>query len=328
MTPSIRVTLSHELVHVLQDQHFDLEKLTKLPEGQAETARAMAEGDAERIEDRYVATVLTSEERQAYEAESAKSGDAAKGTIDQKVPEALTASFAAPYIFGPALIAYLNARGHNTAIDDAFRDVPGDKALYDPIDRKNWTATKPLELDVPKGAKKVDSGSFGASTWYLMLASRIDPHEALRAVDGIQTDGYVTYKQSGKVCTELKGRVPDSTDALMLTQAVAKWVDQSRGSSHSAYKPDEEVVDLVSCDPGANAKTTGSGASVDLFVMPVARTQTYVQLVDAGASAPVAHCLAEKLVEKFTIDQLKSDTYLDSPEAQGALAGLRQACTG
>ncbi|MBK5288640.1 MAG: hypothetical protein JJE46_09240, partial [Acidimicrobiia bacterium] len=49
-----RVTLAHELTHVLQDQHFDLDKIEarvrKDPEGSSDALRAVIEGDAVRIE--------------------------------------------------------------------------------------------------------------------------------------------------------------------------------------------------------------------------------------------------------------------------------------
>ncbi|MEZ5203250.1 MAG: hypothetical protein R2701_02365 [Acidimicrobiales bacterium] len=43
MTPALRVTLAHELTHVLQDQHFDLQRMGELPSGEASVLRALAE---------------------------------------------------------------------------------------------------------------------------------------------------------------------------------------------------------------------------------------------------------------------------------------------
>jgi hypothetical protein len=67
LTPAVRVTLAHELTHVLQDQHFDLQRLDEPDFEEHEGLRAMAEGDAGRIEDIYVTDVLTSAEQTAYE---------------------------------------------------------------------------------------------------------------------------------------------------------------------------------------------------------------------------------------------------------------------
>src|SRR5262249_23741025 len=51
-----KVTLAHELTHALQDQYFDLTRLGKLPTQEQQNAfRTMAEGDAVRIENKYVA---------------------------------------------------------------------------------------------------------------------------------------------------------------------------------------------------------------------------------------------------------------------------------
>ena len=53
MTPAVRSTLVHELTHVLQDQHFDLEAKTAKAEDDSAASNALdalIEGDARRIE--------------------------------------------------------------------------------------------------------------------------------------------------------------------------------------------------------------------------------------------------------------------------------------
>ena len=70
LTPSVRVTVAHELTHVLQDQHFDLERLADPDYERYDGLRAMAEGDAGRIEDAYTAEVLTTAEQADAEADS------------------------------------------------------------------------------------------------------------------------------------------------------------------------------------------------------------------------------------------------------------------
>ena len=63
----------------------------------------------------------------------------------------------------------------------------------------------------------IDEGDFGATTWYLMLARRLDVHDAIKAVDGWAGDQYRTYKEAdGRVCiTALyQGKTAVDTDRM------------------------------------------------------------------------------------------------------------------
>ena len=69
-----RVTIAHELTHVLQDQNFGLLKLQQRAErsntGDLSSYKGLVEGDAERIEEQYLRQ-LSPGERREYERENA-----------------------------------------------------------------------------------------------------------------------------------------------------------------------------------------------------------------------------------------------------------------
>ena len=75
-----RVVLAHELTHVLQDQHFDLNRLEdavrQAPGQSPEALRAVIEGDATRIEDKYVAG-LSANDRADFRPGSARASQSA-----------------------------------------------------------------------------------------------------------------------------------------------------------------------------------------------------------------------------------------------------------
>src|SRR5262249_8054576 len=72
---SRKVTLAHELTHVLQDQSFDLSKLTKLDSDDARIAfRTIVEGDATRIEDKYIQS-LSQADQDAHKAQEKQDSD-------------------------------------------------------------------------------------------------------------------------------------------------------------------------------------------------------------------------------------------------------------
>ena len=115
-----RVTLVHELTHAWQDQQGYLDGLDDLDDGQAATLHAIAEGDAMRVEDAYVAT-LSSSDQAAYDSQSAQQSDEADLS---GVPEALVAAFSSPYSLGGPYAKLLDAEGGNPMVDRALGDPP------------------------------------------------------------------------------------------------------------------------------------------------------------------------------------------------------------
>ncbi|QXC59494.1 hypothetical protein KSP35_13940 [Aquihabitans sp. G128] len=324
MTPALRVTLAHELTHVLQDQHFDLERLADLPEDEAPVLRALAEGDAERIEDEYVQKVLTAKEREAYAKDSEAAGKAASDTIDKSVPPVLSALFQAPYIFGPELVAHLALDGGD--LDKAFEDVPNEEVLFNPLIFGTPAAeSDPLTVAAPSGTDKIEDGLFGPTTWYLMLASRLSPAVALKATDGLGGDGYVVYREKGTVCVQVHAAGDTPKDVEELAAALGDWVKGSPAGKASVETVDGQVR-FRSCDPGDAAKGAGK-VTPDLLVVPVTRTQVYDQVMDAGgASSEQATCYADAIVTNLSVEQLTSSTYVQSPEGAAKLQQLQLGC--
>lgn len=327
MTPSLRVTLAHELTHVLQDQYFDLNRMQKLPDGQATTMRALAEGDATRIEEDYRTKVLSATERSAYDKQSQADSDKGEAKLDKEVPAILNTFFSAPYILGPELVKYLKADGGSAKIDAALKDPPGEEVLFDPLTYGTPAAKlQDVSVSAPSGQKAIDSGDFGPTAWYLVLASRMDPRVALKAVDGWGGDHYVTYRESGRVCQLSDATFDTPADRTEFRAALGTWVAQSpKGAASITDKG--KVVELKSCDPGKDAKLPGNAASADLLDVPASRTEIYAEVVgEPGLDSTKAGCFANAFVQRFTLDQLNDEKYLGTPAAQQQIAQIRQTC--
>ncbi len=324
ITPSLRVTLAHELTHVLQDQHFDLQRLDKLPDNTAPVLRALAEGDATRIEDHYIAKVLTPAERKVHETGTSADAAAAKA-VDDKVPPAMSAFFSSPYIFGPELISYLEAKGGDDAIDAALKDPPTEAVLFDPTIHGTPAAkdTK-VEVPTPSGAKAIESGEFGRTAWYLLLASRLDPRQALVAADGLSGDGYVVFRKNDKVCVQARATGDTPGDVDQMVAALKAWSAKSPPGIASASAKDG-VLTFQSCDPGEAAKAVGK-VSTELLQLPATRTEIYNGVVKQGADPDKAACYANGVVRTFTLRQLHDEAYVGSPAGQQALMNARKAC--
>ena len=324
MTPGLRVTLAHELTHVLQDQHFDLERVSSDDDGTATVLRAVAEGDATRIEDVYVDDVLTAAERKEYRTASQAEGDAATEKLDAEVPPILTALFASPYIFGPALITFLDQKDGARSIDEALQDPPAEEVLWDPR-LYGTSAAEPADVEVsaPRGSEELDSGDFGQTTWYLMLASRIDPKAALTAADGIAGDAYVVFREEGKVCVRADASGDTPEDLVELDNALKLWVAQGPEKAASAVTEGDEVV-FRSCDPGEEAADLGE-VSTDLLGLPVGRTQIYNSVIDQGGTPEQATCYADGIVDAFTFEQFNGD-FPGTPEGRAIVERTQQGC--
>ena len=323
MTPDLRVTLAHELTHVLQDQHFDLTRLSKLPDEQASVLRSIAEGDADRIERRYVDDVLSDSERKAYE--KAQQNSDAVDEIDSKVPPSMTAFFAAPYIFGPTLVDFLYHSGQEERLDEAFEDPPPETVLFDPrlLDTPDADLQK-VTLATPSGAEEIRSGYFGPIAWYLVLASRLDPKVALQAVDGLDGDRYVTFREQDKVCVKARVVAGSVRDRTEFRKALQAWSAKAPAGTVTVAE-DGESTDLRACDPGTDAKPVGE-ASIDLLAVPVVRSTIFLSASHGGASTEQASCFAQGVIDEFTVAQLNDPNGGSSPEFTAAMDDLRARC--
>lgn len=327
LTPALRVTLAHELTHVLQDQHFDLERMDDLSSGRRSVLRALAEGDATKVEDAYIET-LSKADKASYEKESTSGSDEAEAKIDEKVPPILTTMFASPYILGPQLIEYLDQQGGWDEINGALEDPPTEEAMFDPLlYRSDAAAERTVEISAPDGTEVIETDEFGPTAWYLLLASRLDPAAALKATDGWAGDQYVVYRDGDKVCFDAEVEGDEPSDVTELAAALQVWAGQSpKGTAE--VESDEDSVELHSCDPGKDAKAVGKEVTPDTLALPVVRTQLYLQALDADRSPKQAACFANGFVDTFTLDQINDPkgTYLESDEGQKKILELTSSC--
>lgn len=119
------VTLWHELVHALQDQHYDLSHLTdwQPDRGDSQAAvHALAEGDATST---MLDAMLKPRGGSALEVpEGLMRAQTVLGSAASDAPPVLVRSLLAPYVDGLAFTNYLRRRGGFAAVDDAWRAPP------------------------------------------------------------------------------------------------------------------------------------------------------------------------------------------------------------
>ena len=122
-------TLAHELVHALQDQHYDLGKLLEYRPDQSDAqgaVHALAEGDAtsamldQMLASKDVKATDISDELIGIQVRAAAQFTA-KG---DDVPDILRRSMIAPYIDGIALVHWLRRRGGWAEVDRIWKAPP------------------------------------------------------------------------------------------------------------------------------------------------------------------------------------------------------------
>ena len=244
------VTVVHELVHALQDQHFNLDKLTDDTETSAEELAldALIEGDAVRIEEDYVAG-LSPEAQDEYYAASANTAAGIDEGLSDAVPEIIPVTFALPYDLGRFFVLDLVTAGENERVDDAFADPPVtdehvlDAATFLSGDEPDDIARVPLADDEKRVGER---DAFGAITWYLTLAARIDRGVALEAAEGWGGDEFVQFKRNGDSCVRIgvAGETPADTDQM--AAALDQWVATLPAGAARTDRTD--VITLTSCD--------------------------------------------------------------------------------
>ena len=246
LTPGLRVTLAHELTHALQDQHFDLTQIYDdtsdlQPDSYDTQLRAVVEGDATRIEERYVEDELTLKERQAYQDDQVDEGEAASEELEKEsVPPGLLGAFAAPYWFGPRFVALLEQERGSKAVDEAISLPPSSsEQMFDPLTYLDGDRAVTVDpVAVPKRATVIEQGPFGSVQWFLMLAERIKPAVALRAVDGWGGDSHAVWVSGGKTCVagRFSGDTPEDDDEMY---GALDALDEGHARRHRVDRPGE-----------------------------------------------------------------------------------------
>ena len=336
LTPAVRVTLVHELTHVLQDQHFDIGARTKelakeeskdgTSTNESSVFDALVEGDAERIATLYQRS-LSPKQRKATDAGQKDQLSQANKRL-KKVPKVVTTMMTSPYALGEGMVEAVAADGGNAAVDQMFRDTPKhETALFDPflVLAGHTGATKVDAPTLGKGEKKFDSGELGVLTWYFMLAERMPLRDALAAADGWGGDAYVAFDRHGTSCTRMNYTGRTGRDTAQMFSALRRWVAAAPGSPARVSRHGG-VLRFQSCDPG-KAANVGNDASEKALSLLALRTVVGTTALRSGAPDKTARCYAGTLVQAFTLSQLTTPRFLQTrPAAMAKAQRIGLAC--
>lgn len=222
-----RITVLHELVHALTDQHFDfndeIEVLVDEGNGDDVAAyRALIEGDATRSQFVYMEGMSPIEAVQA-----ATEALAYDSSVFDSVPDWIQADLTFPYDQGLVFIEAMTATGGLAAVDDAYQNPPQtteqvlDPARYERNEPPRDLAPLTVEID---GWDIYDEATLGDWGFRLLLDGSVPPGEATQAASGWGNDTYRVFTRDGDVAMVMSYVGDSERDAEELVNALVAHI--------------------------------------------------------------------------------------------------------
>jgi len=210
----------HELQHALQDQHFNLRRFEKWPNGDGDremAIHALIEGDATALMYNYQLKPMRSDITKLPSLSSLadlslSQADGDKQAIFLSAPAALRESLIFPYVYGAAFVQELVKRRGWDSVSQAFTDLPQstEQVLHFEKYAVNETPVKVNLPDISKllgaGWKRIDADINGEWGYFVILSEFIGKKDARQAAAGWGGDQSVLYenaKSGGLLLTHL-----------------------------------------------------------------------------------------------------------------------------
>jgi hypothetical protein len=233
-------TLSHELVHALQDQHYDLGRLLDYRPDDSDVqgaVHALAEGDATSamldalLEPQGAKAVDLSDDLVGVQVRAASTFS----TSGLSIPDVLQRSLVAPYIDGIAFVHALRRRGGWAEVDRAWEHLPAstEQVLHP---EKYTEREMPLVVEPPVGpdaalAKPVYTDVLGEESVRLILEEWVPRRTAIEAASGWGGDRGAVFRDGERVAVAWHLTDDDRASASRLAQALRRGVAAQRGNT-------------------------------------------------------------------------------------------------
>jgi len=242
----VRSTLVHEIVHALDDQHFELHR-PALDDADDESGlgfAALVEGNALRVQWMYE-DQLTDAEREEYAAEQAR---IVEGLDLTSVPLVVQRLIGFPYLVGPTVLERLVEEGGERRVDEAFGAPP--TTSEQALDPAAWLAGDAEPVDVappPADGEVIDEGTIGEWGLIVVLGVELGQEAARQAAAGWGGDWYVAWDEGDRTCVRAT-LVMDSADDLdELATALEAWADNQLDAAVQRDAADGGSVTFTSC---------------------------------------------------------------------------------
>lgn len=224
LTPLVRMTLVHELVHALDDQWFELYRPEYVDRDDEISFGfvSVVEGSAQVVEQAWMDS-LSSDEMQELMTEQAQM---VMGMDLDGVPWVLVELIAAPYEAGLAFAQELISVGGWELIDEAFEEPPTTSSQVLHPDRY-LSDMEAVEVEPPPAEGEVfDEGAFGEMSLRLVLESAVSPSDATTAASGWRGDAMVAWEDDeGTDCVRVDTETSNPVDRDQLASALEDYAE-------------------------------------------------------------------------------------------------------
>ena len=254
LTLDSRQVLVHELVHALDDQHFDLYRpeYAELPDETAFGFRAVTEG---------IAVLVEREWRDRYNPTSEwpldDLPDLSETDPHQDYETVVEGMLAAPYVYGERSVYRMFEMGGWPRVHGALVKPPPTSEQILHFDRLLVDEQR-IEVEPPPADGEVtDEGVLGELMLEAMLEVRIGREMSVRAASGWGGDWYVRYTDpEGLTCLRIDWVMDSSGDFRELVEAFDSW--QNAGGIAEIELVEEGKLRYTNCVPPAGG---GGGES-------------------------------------------------------------------
>lgn len=204
----LRMTASHELTHVLQDQHFDLESLPLREKSNSDrvlACEALVEGDATAVMLDYCLGQDSSKNQRAHQAVS-RAMSIAGAFVLPEVPMFLRENLFFPYVWGLLFVQEARRRGGWEKVDQIFSDLPASTEQILHLEKYFVQRDVPVSVEIPGLAaslsnwKQIDNDVIGELNLQIIMKSFLTMDEASLASQGWGGDRLLAFEnKSGEV---------------------------------------------------------------------------------------------------------------------------------
>jgi len=289
LSPGDVITVSHEMTHALQDQHYDLKSghdARQNENDQATAYTALVEGDATLEMIQYGQRYLS-----PAEFREALSSDTGSPAYDA-APLIIQRELIFPYVDGAAFVAELYGLGGWQAVNAAWLDPPSStEQILHP--EKYFVHEEAVQIPLPDlqsaagpSWRKLDEDTLGELDWNILIEQYVSERVANQATEGWGGDRYQVFKRD--------------TDGAVLLAAHTVWdTEQDAREFYDAYQrvvmgrygSGLQTIEVASVAPALSSVASPelvwvAQASGDTQVL--ARSGQDVFIVISGDPAPVA----------------------------------------
>lgn len=256
---------AHEFMHALQDQHFALGLITDTTlsfDGNM-ALRALAEGEAEFLQEQYIDQGFLSQD-QLVEIFNLVTRRRQSGGIE--FPRILSASFLFPYEQGLEFAAALHARAGWPALDQAWQSPPRSTEQILHVDRylagdqPDLVALAPLTDTLGAGYEMLQTDVFGEFLLRQYLGQQLGPDEVDVAATGWGGDAFAVYWHEAAQAQVMLLRIlwDSGADASQFASAFTRYAGRHSGGAGQIDTPDGACWpdDGVLCLYAGGAQTT------------------------------------------------------------------------